>query len=309
MDKSITFKQLITIVASFVLGIITVLLVENFLLSEKIEFGTLGLLGFVFSIIFAGASIVLAITAINLGRSSEKAITNRSEKSIELQNEVYIKTTEALQKIESSTGVTEKRIEDIITGRVGDIATRLVDDKIVTGKDRDKLEHELRRSLSKELTEEEKKEREERKKREQEVNKKYDKFKEDTLLMLTNLDNSKTMRIGEGSFTGQGVGLLDGLFKINNTKLGVCIFYDSPIYDNVFGSEIDEFLNNLAEEIAKKTFDKVFLTFNELSEITGKFNKEIEKIKNLYKQEIADKIFLISGTPEEITNEIKNYVP
>lgn len=309
MEKSITYKLIILIVVSFVLGIITVLVVENYFLSEKIEFSTLGLLGFVFSIIFAGSSIVLAITAINLGRSSEKAMIERSEKSIELQNEVYIKTTEALQKIESSTGVTEKRIEDIISGRVGDIASRLVDDNIVTRKDKNKLERELRRSLSIELTEEEKKEREEKKKHGKEAAKQYNKFKEDTLLYLTNLDNSKTLRVADGAYGKEGVELLDGLFEINNNKVGVCAFYSDPIYTDLFGSEADEFLNNLATEIAKNTFDRVFLAFNELSEMTDKFNKEIEKIKSLYKQEIADKIILISGIPEEIGDKIKEYVP
>jgi archaellum biogenesis ATPase FlaH len=92
-------------------------------------------------------------------------------------------------------------------------------------------------------------------------------------------------------------------------KIGICTFYSDPVYDDVFGSGIDEFLNNVAEEIAKNTFDKLVLVFNELSEITDKFNKEIEKIKSLYKAEIAGKIILITGTPEEITEEVKNYVP
>ncbi|MFW6282373.1 MAG: hypothetical protein ACOC1O_06290, partial [bacterium] len=298
-----------TVIISLILGMLAVFVIQNYLVAEKIEFNTLGLLGFVLSILFAGASIVLAITAINLGKSSEQMMIDRSQKSIELQNEVYIKTTEALKKIEASTGVTEKRIEDIIAGRVGDIASRLVDDKIVTGKDREKLEHELRRSLSKELTAEEKKEREEQRRRMEEIAKQYDKFKEDTLLHLTNMENTKTLRVGDGSYRKSGVELLDGLFEINNTRIGICTFYSDPVYYDTFVSGVDEFLNNLAEEIAKNTFNKVVLAFNEISEITDKFNEEIEKIKNLYKPEIAEKIVLITGSPEEITKGIMNYVP
>jgi regulator of protease activity HflC (stomatin/prohibitin superfamily) len=147
MNKKVTIGQILTVIVSLIIGMLSIFVIQNYLVAEKIEFNTLGLLGFVLSILFGGASIVLAFTAINLGKSSEQMMIERSEKSIELQNEVYIKTTEALKKIESSTGVTEKRIEDIIAGRVGDIASRLVDDKIVTGKDKDKLEHELRRSV------------------------------------------------------------------------------------------------------------------------------------------------------------------
>lgn len=309
MNKSITYKFLLTIIASFVFGIVTVLIIQNYLLYEKIEFNTLGLLGFVFSIIFAGASIVLAITAINLARSSESVLIERSEKSIELQNDVYIKTTEALNKIESSTGVTEKRIEDIIAGRVGDIASRLVDDRIVTSKNKESLEKELRRSLTKDETEEERIERKERRKREKELDLKYDKFKNDTLLFLTNLESSKALRIGEGSYHKHGVELLDGLFSINNEKIGICTFYSDPVYYNVWNSAADELLNNLAEELVKKTFNKVFLATNELSEITNKFNEVVEKIKSLYKPEIANNIIIISGTPEDIVKEIVSNVP
>lgn len=284
------------------------MIIENYLLSEKVEFDTLGLLGFVFSIIFAGASIVLAITAISLGRSSEMAMINRSEKSIELQNEVYIKTTETLKKIESSTGVTEKRIEDIIAGRVGDIASKLVDDKIVVGKDKEILEKELRRSLSKEITEEEKKEREEENRRRDELLKQYDAYQESVLINLTNLENSKTLRIGDGSLKEKGVKLLDGLFNINNSKVGICIFYSDPFFNRVYGS-VDKFINQVAEELAKNTFERIYLIFNEPSEISEKFSVEIEKIKNILKQEIASKIFLISGSPEEVVKEINNYVP
>lgn len=308
MKNSISYKLLSTIIISFILGIITVLIIENYLLSEKVEFDTLGLLGFVFSIIFAGASIVLAITAISLGRSSEMAMINRSEKSIELQNEVYIKTTEALKKIESSTGVTEKRIEDIIAGRVGDIASKLVDDKIVVGKDKEILEKELRRSLSKEITEEEKKEREEENRRRDELLKQYDAYQESVLINLTNLENSKTLRIGDGSLKEKGVKLLDGLFNINNSKVGICIFYSDPFFNRVYAS-VDKFINQVAEELAKNTFERIYLIFNEPSEISEKFSVEIEKIKNILKQEIASKIFLISGSPEEVVKEINNYVP
>lgn len=288
---------------------LVVFLIQNHIGAEKIEFNTLGLLGFVLSILFAGASIVLAITAINLGKSSEQMMIDRSQKSIELQNEVYIKTTEALKKIEASTGVTEKRIEDIIAGRVGDIASRLVDDKIIPGKDKEKLEHELRQSLTRELTAEEKNNRAEQIKRKEEIEKQYIKFKEETLLNLTNLENIKTLRVADGSYRESGVELLDGLFELNNTRIGICTFYSDPVYYDSFGSGADEFLNDLAEEIAQKTFNKVFLAFNETSRITDKFNAEIEKIKNLYKPEIAENIFLISGSPEEIIKKIINNVP
>lgn len=132
MNNSISYKQLLSIVIAFVFGMISVFLMQNFFTKEIISFNTFGLIGFVISIMLGGASVVLAINAIHLGKQSEELMIERSEKSIELQNEVYIRTTEALKKIESSTGVTEKRIEDIISGRVGDLANRLVQEEIVS---------------------------------------------------------------------------------------------------------------------------------------------------------------------------------
>ena len=309
MNKSITYKQLAIVIITFVLGITTTLLTENYLLAEKIQFDTLGLIGFVFSIIFGGASIVLAITAINLGKISEQLMIERSQKSIELQNEVYIKTTEALKRIESSTGVTEKRIEDIISGRVGDLANRLVDDQIVPGRNKEQLEKELRRTLSKELTPEEMKREEEKKRQKDEARKRYHKFKDDVLLSITNLPNVKALKIGDGTFKAKGTDLIDGLFEINNLKVGICNFFSDESYIEIFGTEIDVLLNNLAVELSNKTFDKVYLVFNEESKLTEKYSIEIEKVKKLLKDEIADNIVLFAGSPDKISESIEKYAP
>ena len=104
-----------------ILGIVGDELVRNILKKESIIFSTISLITFSIGIILSGASIVLAITAIMLGKISENAMIQRSDESIKLQTDVFVKTIEALQAIKASTGVTQKRIEDIISGRVGDI--------------------------------------------------------------------------------------------------------------------------------------------------------------------------------------------
>jgi hypothetical protein len=309
MDKKITIGQILTVIGSILIGIISVLLIQNCLGEEKIEFNTMGLLGFVLSIIFGGASIVLAITAIHLGKSSESMMVDRSEKSIELQTEIYIKTNEALKKIESSTGVTEKRIEDIIAGRVGDIANKLVDDRIVTGRDKGKLERELRKSLTGEITPEEKKIREAKRIEEEQTQEKYKEYKDSVLLTIANSNNSKTLKIGDGGFSESGEKLVDGLFEINNQKVGICTFFSAPFYEDIFGTDIDKFLNNIAEEISSGTFNKVYLAFNEESVITDRFNKEIDKIKSLYKVDISSQIELLTGNPEKVSEGVINQAP
>src|SRR5262249_30079304 len=140
---------------AYLLGLVTHLLARNFFSGQPLTFSTPELINFVLSVLLSGASIFLAIAAIALGRFSEQAIIDRSDESIRLQNEVFQKTTDALQRIESSTGVTEKRIEDIISGRVGDLSQRAA--RIATeapdakGKNMEEL---IRKSLYEALREE-----------------------------------------------------------------------------------------------------------------------------------------------------------
>ena len=126
-ERSISFKIIGIVFIAFLLGFAAFGLLNNFSEGGTINFTTIGLIGFVLTIILSGSSIVLAISAILLGKFSEQAMIQRSDDSIRIQNEVFQKTTDALQRIESSTGVTEKRIEDIISGRVGDISYKIAE--------------------------------------------------------------------------------------------------------------------------------------------------------------------------------------
>lgn len=109
----VSYKQIFTIVISFALGIIVILILQNTIRSEIITFSTVGFISFLFSIALSSVSIFLAVTAIMLSRLSEKAIIERSEAGIKLQRDTHLKTVETLQKIAISTGSTEKRIDDI----------------------------------------------------------------------------------------------------------------------------------------------------------------------------------------------------
>lgn len=122
--KSISYGKLGGFVLVFVVGVVVTLIFQNAIKIESITFSTVSLVSFLFSVVLAGASIFLAITAIALGKASEQAMIHRSDESIRLQNQIFTKTTDALARIESSTGVTERRVEDIISGRIGNISQR-----------------------------------------------------------------------------------------------------------------------------------------------------------------------------------------
>jgi hypothetical protein len=129
-EATVSLRILGGLAVAFLLGIAAYGLAQNVAAGASITLTTTELVNFVLAVLLSGASIFLAMTAIELGRFSEHAIVERSDQSIRLQNEVFQKTTDALQRIESSTGVTEKRIEDIISGRVGDLSQKIA--KIAT---------------------------------------------------------------------------------------------------------------------------------------------------------------------------------
>lgn len=142
LNRDISYKQIFTVVFSFILGIAVILIIQNYIKSEIISFSTIDIINFLFSIALSSVSIFLAIVAIMLSRSSEKAVIERSDESIRLQNEIYLKTIDTLERIELSTGITEKRIDDIVSGRVKTIFS----EKAVKINETEKnifLEHEL----------------------------------------------------------------------------------------------------------------------------------------------------------------------
>lgn len=112
-DFDVSFKQIFIVFISFVFGIFSILILQNAVKSEITSFTTVDLISFLFSIALSSISIFLAITAIILSKSSEKTIIDRNDAGINLQQDIHLKTLETLKQIEVSTGVTEKRIDDI----------------------------------------------------------------------------------------------------------------------------------------------------------------------------------------------------
>lgn len=310
--KGISYGQIGLLALAFIFGIIVVLICQNITKSENITFSTTSLVSFLFSIALAGASIVLAITAISISKTSERAMIDRSDESIRLQNEVFMKTTDALQRIESSTGVTEKRIEDIISGRAGDISQRIVEhaigDKLVPKRSRSQLEAEVKKSIVNELSEEKRKEREaimlKREKGKKEAMNTYRKFQKAALLAVANSPNVVVEKVGEGYFAKEGEELVDGVFEVNGKKFGMSTFSNAKILHDYFLAGFTGFINDSAHEISNGTFERVFLVFNDELEKDNEFSIEFTQTTSLLKENIVDKIFIISGSPKEISQKI-----
>jgi hypothetical protein len=310
--KNISYGQLGALLFAFIIGIVVALLFVNLTKSEKITFSTTGLVSFLFSIALAGASIVLAITAISLSKASERAMIDRSDESIRLQNEVFIKTTDALQRIESSTGVTEKRIEDIISGRAGDISQKVVehalDEKLITNRSRQLLEAEIKQSLLSQFSELKSKEsqeaiREKQKKR-VEARKNYAEFKDAILLGIANSKTVKLERIGDGSFFASSDALVDGVFITNGIRFGVSTFATNVYVKPELIYEFSSYISKLAYEISKGTFARVFMAFDCDPSKDDAFKKQLLDTKALVRQDIIDKLIIVSGSAQDIIKQI-----
>lgn len=238
---TISFRLLGGLTIAFLLGFVAHSIGQNITGNDVLTFSTPELINFVLSVVLSGASTLLAVAAIALGKFSEQAMIQRSDESIRIQNEVFQKTTEALQRIESSTGVTEKRIEDIISGRVGDISQKIAriaseegnSDGDTKAKD---IEEIIRRSLMEALAQEgvvrrtpginldvERLEGEVRARSERDT--KYQAAHQSLLTALSMRDDMKAVKMGLGKVGATGDDLFDGIYVTDSgKKIGVLDF-------------------------------------------------------------------------------------
>lgn len=307
---SVTVPTLVTVALSVVAGAVVALLLRNALEGDSINFTTTGLLTILFGVALSAASIVLAIAAISLGRGSERAMTRRSDESIRIQNEVFAKTIEALARIESSTGVTEKRIEDIISGRAGAISDKIADtilaDRGLQPNTRADIEREIRESLMAEISHptppKQPDEVREEKRKVEEQQKRYKDFKDAALLGVASLPNVQALKLGDGQFEGTGLQLVDALFKSDGGPFTISTFgADSDWTGNSRSATLlNTYIRSLAAEIAKGTFARCFLVFDRDEDDEPEFDSLLDNFRSIAKEDLASRFTTVTGRPEHV---------
>lgn len=307
----VSYKQLGLIIFTFMLGVITTLLLSTTLGSSSTStFSPTDLINFVLSIILSSTSIVLAIVAISLGKASEKTIMDRNDESIKLQNEVFIKTTDALQRIQSSTGVTEKRIEDIISGRVGDMSQTLAEElssQKQSGVNKKELESEIRESLMNSILLNERNDRTQKRreeiirKRRIEIDKqkKYEKLHTDILRNIINERNFKIIKPpSHGNIDAEGIGKYDCVIKENKIKIGISTFREDTTSE-VLNLAITSTIENIDSEIINKY---IIILFN--SSVPSEVTKTVSSLIDKYKNNIYLKSYSENSSAKEIVDNI-----
>ncbi len=308
----VSVSTLVTVAISLVIGGVGAMVLRNALESEAIAFSTPALITLLFGISLSLASIVLAIAAISLGRNSESAMTRRSDESIRLQNEVFTKTTEALARIESSTGVTEKRIEDIISGRAGIISDRITEKLLqepgLETKKRADIEQEVRESIMSQLTDlrpsTSSKESETQRRKKKEQAERFADFHDSVLLAIANLDKIKALKVGEGYFDKTGDELVDGVYELKGRKIAVCVQSAHGGWLETSRNGILRQIRSLAGEVSKGVFAEVFMAFDRDVNDETELKELLDDLRLITREELVEKITIVSGSADHVVSQI-----
>ncbi|MEX2202150.1 MAG: hypothetical protein WD711_12195 [Dongiaceae bacterium] len=325
--RGVSFRILGMIFCTFVLGVCAALVVENWLGSERIKISTLEIVGFVFSVALGGASMVLAVLAISLGRASETAMLTRSDASIALQNEVYLQTVNALQRIESSTGVTERRIEDIISGRAGDISHRLVQllnsPKAALNLSGGSLERRIEESIIEQLSDvqpssrgsstteggQKRRMRSTRETSQLNDEHEYTKFKNAVLASASNIDGVTVEKFGDGRINASGDDLFDGVFQVKGKRIGVSTFSQDWIPNlPILVEGLKLYVARIANEVQEKNFSQAIILADSEKDDDRAILQLFESAKNILEPSIAARIVILGGKRDELVVNLREVV-
>jgi hypothetical protein len=285
--------------------------VHNFLINSEgtdiYSFTTPDLINFILSVILSGASIVLAISAISLGKFSEQAMTQRSDESIRLQNEIFLKTTDALQRIESSTGVTEKRIEDIISGRVGDLSQKIVRIATESGEKEGSLQPKeiedlIRKTLLQSLNKNQSVENtgiQHEKEQQDEEQRKYFEYHDNLETCLTQREDLRALKLGQGHPGESGLDIFDSVFVTKEGKKIAIIDFNPAFSKTIFRSV----LQKVSKEIQKDTVNFVYLLVFQPSE---DFVNIFDEFVSIIDDEIKTRVSFSTCPPDKIETFVKS---
>ncbi|TWU01634.1 hypothetical protein [Neorhodopirellula pilleata] len=297
--RSITYRQLSVIGVTFVAGLLVGLFFLSASNSQITSLTPMALIGFVISVLLGGASIILAVVAIQLGRSSETTLAARNDDSLRLQTEIYTKTAEALQKIAASTDVTEKRIEDIISGRVGEISHDLARNIPRSRKSPDQTEEAIRQQIFRSLRSQESEAQRKRDKELEEAREEaYQAAHKKALIGFANKQHFKVMKLEHGSVNEEGENLFDGIYSRRGDKVAISTFRPSwPARD------IQLFLLSALPELKKGLITKlVLLLFTDEEQPLR--SSTTEALLELLPEDLRERVFVIECTYDDIEREI-----
>jgi len=279
------------IVLSFGVGVLLTVVATNALKQERITMATDVLITFIATVGLGVASIFLAVVAINLSRQAEEALIRRSDEGIRLQTDTYLRTNDVLTQIQTSTGMTEKRIEDIIAGRAKLIVSDAVDRTVGSPKNSisrsaaEKLKAEISDSLRSELVPlvagSYTNDRSTRLASSMNTITPWMTFQSELLKALTKLPDVELLSSGSGNFMAEDIeDFWDAVLTIGGLRVGI----DARLTLNATDLDTSEGRHQVLERLVKRAREAhlsiVFLVFDLDTSIRPPLERYRDLVKN-----------------------------
>lgn len=311
-EWKVSYKQIGLLILFFLVGLITALLFDNAQIGTTTTFTTTELVGFILAVVLSGASIVLAVSAIAFGKISEQAVVLRCDESARLQNDIFLKTSEALQKIEAHAEAAGRRFEDIVEDRIGDISRNVTEFSLRgekgVGQKFQEVEEEIREIIALTLKEEKAQlvskekahaEQLERTAQNDPNEKEYQKNHKKLLKEFAKKEGFTVVKSGHGRITDSGDDLFDGVLKTESTRVGVSTFRSNS---NIYNFQV--YLLNAAREVEMGHVGYVFIVCFKNGE-EEQLLETMKKDRGQLKKEIKNRIIITSIAPENIKEEVQ----
>lgn len=329
---SVPIWLLITICITFLIGLVAGLVINKLLGPEQISFSTVALISFVFTVALGASAIILAVITIVLSRNAEDALIRRSDEGIRLQNNVFVRTSEVLSKIQASTGVTEKRLEDIIAGRTVPLVQEAVAksklDEAGLSKDAvDKISKDLAESLKSEIlplimsapssAEARLVAIEAKQNKEEAIKKRWSKFRSEVIDEIRQVSGVEIISETEGNIAAdKSEEFWDAMIKVNNKGIGLDIHTKEQLwegegdYHNLLTSSSArrKLISVLSLQALEDNIENVFIIFDEDIWSESKI-AELPKLMDIFNQNSkVSTIVPLSGNPKDIAQKIVEIV-
>lgn len=292
----------VTVVMTLGLGVVLGMLAANLFGRHDISMTTASLISFVFTVALGGASVVLAIVAIFLSNQAEEALTRRNDEGIRLQTDIFTRTNEVLSTIQTSTGLTERRIEDIASGRANVIAQEVLEKSAERKKRRlseeefDELRQDLASSLQAEFgtlfegSAEDLSERldelESRQAKRNELSAHWREYK-DAVIQALLVEGAELVHAGQGLYGSSSPDFWDAIVSVDGQRVGLDVHTRDQVLDEassfheVFGSEPGrtDFLDTLLVRAARDRIDRIAMPWDsevDIEETLAQIDRELE---------------------------------
>ena len=207
---------------------------------------------------------------------------------------------EALRS-ESSTDVIGKRLEDIISGKVGAISHQVADVALQERgiKDRASFENEIREALLQQISPQKQLEAQTESEK---LRQGYREFQKEVLDAFSSIPGVQISKIGDGRFDGTGDDLFDGIFLLKNQRIGVSVF-SSHYMQNPISFE---YVFRISSEVINNRISDAYFVIDAPSEQQSQLAQRVFPYNEVLSDKISEHIDVIAGTKDVIKKLVKN---